>query len=153
MNYAEALHIAEKLKADLAPYCERTLRGAICARGAERQQPVRLKEETMSLDVYLSVVQPVEIYEANITHNLGGMAKAAELYTVLWRPEEREIALAWQLVEPLKAGLAALKADPEKFRAMNPTNGWGAYENLVKFVEEYLAACEANPDAEVRVSR
>ena len=40
MNYAEALHIAEKLKADLAPYCERIeIAGSV-----RRKKPENIKD-------------------------------------------------------------------------------------------------------------
>ena len=35
-----------------------------------------------------------EVYSANITHNLGGMADEAGIYEALWRPEEVGIAKA-----------------------------------------------------------
>ena len=88
-----------------------------------------------------------------ITHNLGDMARAADIYQHLWRPEEIDITKAIQLVEPLRAGLALLKSDPERFEKFNSPNGWGMYEHFVPFVEKYLAACEENPDADVRASR
>ncbi len=92
-------------------------------------------------------------YSANITHNLGEMAGAAGIYKHLWRPEEVGITRAAQLIEPLKDGLAALQSDPVKFKAFNPSNGWGNYDGLVRFVADYLAACIRMPRAEVRVSR
>ena len=107
----------------------------------------------MSLDVYLTARRPTMIYGANITHNLGDMARAADIYQHLWRPEELDITKAGQLVEPLRAGLALLKSDPERFEKFNSPNGWGMYEHFVPFVEKYLAACEENPDADVRASR
>jgi hypothetical protein len=94
-----------------------------------------------------------EVYSANITHNLGKMADEAGIYKLLWRPEEIGIAKAAQLVEPLTAGLAVLKQEPERFKAFNPENGWGSYDGLVRFTADYLAACRAFPDAEVSVWR
>lgn len=94
-----------------------------------------------------------EAYTANITHNLVVMAKYAGIYQVLWRPEELGITHAVQLIAPLSAGLTLLKIDPGRFSSFNPSNGWGTYEGLVEFVEEYLAACIAHPTAEVSVSR
>ncbi len=107
----------------------------------------------MSLDVYLTALRPTEVYACNITHNLGAMAQAAGLYTPLWRPEEITITAAKQLIEPLSAGLERLRSEPDAMRQLNPSNGWGCYENLVEFVERYLAACRENPDATVMVSR
>jgi hypothetical protein len=107
----------------------------------------------MSLDVYLTKVQEVEIFDANITHNLGEMAHAAGIYQALWRPEEIGITHAKQLIEPLQAGIALMESDPERFEAFNSPNGWGLYKNFVPWLKKYLAACEAHPDAKVKVSR
>lgn len=107
----------------------------------------------MSLDVYLTAVRPTEVYSGNITHNLNKMAQAAGIYRELWRPEEIGITHARELIEPLTKGLARLVADPEHFRQFDAPNGWGRYEHLVNFVEDYLRHCIENPDAEVRASR
>jgi hypothetical protein len=107
----------------------------------------------MSLDVYLEAVRTTTVFDSNITHNLRAMARDAGIYKHLWRPEEIGVASAADLIAPLTAGLALLKSDPERFRQYDAPNGWGRYEHLVKFVEEYLAACIANPDATVRASR
>ena len=107
----------------------------------------------MSLDVYLHAIRKTGVYESNITHNLGAMAIEAGIYQHLWQPEEIGITTAAELIEPLTAGLALLKSDPARFEKHNASNGWGMYENFVPFVEEYLAACVENPDAEISVSR
>lgn len=107
----------------------------------------------MSLDVYLTAMRPVTVYDANITHNLGKMANEAGVYEHLWRPEGVGITKAAQLIEPLREAVAVMKADPERFQKYNSPNGWGLYENFVPFVEAYLAACIENPDADVSVSR
>lgn len=93
------------------------------------------------------------VFHANITHNLNRMASQAGVYECLWRPDEVGIAQASQLVGPLNAGLALLRAHPDAFKKFNPPNGWGDYEGLCGFVADYLAACERWPEATVRVSR
>lgn len=93
------------------------------------------------------------VYSANITHNLNKMAREATLYEYLWRPDEIGITKASQLIQPLRGGLAFLRREPERFKKFNPENGWGSYEGLVRFVENYLEACETHPEAEVSVSR
>lgn len=60
---------------------------------------------------------------------------------------------ARDLIEPLRKGLADLKARPAHFERFNSPNGWGRYEHFVPWVERYLAACEDYPNAEVSVSR
>ncbi len=107
----------------------------------------------MSLDVYLVERVETEVYEANITHNLGGMAEEAGIYQHLWRPEELGITKASELIGSLSIALAILEKDPERFEKFNPKNGWGDYAGLVRFVRHYLAACLAHPDAQIRISR
>ena len=106
----------------------------------------------MSLDVCLMVMKPTEVYSANITHNLAAMAKEAGIYMHLWRPEDIGLAIAGELIEPLRAGLELMKADPPRFEKHNAPNGWGLYKYFVPFVERYLAACEEMPWATIRVS-
>ncbi len=116
----------------------------------------------MSLDVYLTMDGVAsraelddnsgEVFERNITHNLGAMADLAGVYKCCWRPDEVGLKYARQLIEPLRDGLARLLEDPDKFKALNPDNRWGNYEGLVDFVRAYLAACEQWPDATVRAS-
>lgn len=107
----------------------------------------------MSLDVYLTRVQPTEVYSANITHNLGRMANEAGIYQHLWRPEELGIKTATELIGPLRDGLQLMKSDRSRFEVFNAENGWGTYNQFVPWVAKYLAACEEYPDAEVSVSR
>lgn len=93
------------------------------------------------------------VFEQNITHNLGKMASAAGVYEAMWRPEEIGITRAKELIEPLTKGLETLKAEPDKFKVHNPSNGWGDYDGLVRFVAVYLDACKQYPEAMIRVSR
>jgi hypothetical protein len=125
----------------------------------------------MSLDVYLisdnkevNCVCPIcsnshtkeeheTYYQANITHNLNTMAKEAGIYKHLWRPEELNITKAKELIVPLEGGLINLKSRPEHFMRYNPANGWGDYDGLVSFVENYLEACKKYPEATIKISR
>ena len=107
----------------------------------------------MSLDVTLYAVRKVDVYSANITHNLNTMASEAGIYNELWRPDEIAVSRAGDLIAPLERGLELLRSDEPRFRAFDASNGWGRYEHLVEFVEKYLEACKASPDAEVSVSR
>lgn len=124
----------------------------------------------MSLDIYLlsprtekpctcdcgnehTKMETDTLFDYNITHNLGSMASEAGIYQHLWRPEEMGISKAKDLIEPLTNGLSLLKLNPERFKAFNPENGWGRYENLVEFVSKYLNACNDNPESEISVSR
>ena len=114
-----------------------------CKKNPDRE-PVRLQPKEFFSD---------EVYSANITHNLGTMASEADIYEVLWHPDENGITHARQLIDKLGLGLTVLKMEPERFKKFNPENGWGNYEGLARFVENYLNACLEHPDAEVYVSR
>ncbi len=111
----------------------------------------------MSLDVYL-VAKDVDgnklnVYQANITHNLNKMANEAGIYEALWRPEDKGWVYARDIIQRLEDGLKDLKAQPEHFSQFNAANGWGLYEHFVLFVAKYLAACKQYPSAVIRVSR
>ncbi len=85
-----------------------------------------------------------EQQEASNWHGAGGVF---ELETLLPTPR------ASDLIEPLTAGLAAMKADPARFEKLNASNGWGLYEHFVPWVERYLEACKTHPAAFVKVNR
>ena len=93
------------------------------------------------------------VYESNITHNLGEMAAAAGIYEALWRPEEIGALRAKDIAPRLREGLQKLRAEPTVFKSHNPSNGWGDYDELVRFTAAYLDACERYSEATIRVSR
>lgn len=93
----------------------------------------------------------VELYTANITHNLTKMARAVGIYLPLWHPGDIGITKASQLIGTLEAGLNVLHSDRERCEQFNPPNGWGDYECFVRFVSNYLDACRDHPDADVEV--
>jgi len=113
-----------------------------------------------------------EVYWANITHNLGGMAKESGIYEALWRPyllkaegkefkdyiEESEFEdsveiRAYEIIPLLEKGLEDMKARPEHYKTFDSPNGWGTYVHFVPFIEEYLSACKEFPEAIVEVWR
>jgi hypothetical protein len=107
----------------------------------------------MSLDVDLMVTKPVSVFSYNITHNLGSMAKALEVYQHLWRPEEIGITKAHQLIEPLEKAYLELIANFQSYEQYNPENGWGTIHTLRDFIKSYLEACKETPDADIHVNR
>jgi hypothetical protein len=107
----------------------------------------------MSLDFSLVKTMPTVVFDANITHNLTQMASEAGIYDCLWRPDEHNMQKAHQIIAPLSDGLARMLANPDKYRQLNPPNGWGNYEGLVEYAKKVLCACIENPDADVEVSR
>ena len=107
----------------------------------------------MSLDVSLYAVRRTEVFDTNITHNLGQMADAAGIYYACWRPEEIGAKHANDIIDILEDGLNDMKARPDYYRQFDSPNGWGTYDNFLPWVEKYLLACKENPDAEIEVSR
>lgn len=111
----------------------------------------------MSLDISLTieVTEPrvVEVFEANLTHNLNTMAKEAGLYYFIWRPEEVGAHFAYELVVPLETGLALLKAEPQRFELFDHEGGHGTRVQLIHFLEQYIDACKANPKATIGAYR
>jgi hypothetical protein len=124
----------------------------------------------MSLDVSLTfdvdtggVEYKCEVYSFNITHNLGKMASECKLYNPMWRPyrlynidDEYGASFmveAGELYDALKFGVEELAANPEKYKKLNPDNGWGTYEGLLEVATEYMNACKDYPKAKVRVCR
>ena len=114
------------------------------------------------------------VYSANITHNLGKMAREANLYEALWRPhmlkegaenlpegdhnaeyefECAQTIKANEIIDLVEIGLKKLKDNPNYFKQFDSDNGWGVYEHFVPFVEKYLDALREFPDAIVEVDR
>lgn len=93
--------------------------------------------------------EPVSVFgDWNYTSNCGSM----------WRAAGADLAgfhdkTAGECAPPLRAAIDLLKAEPERFIAMNPSNGWGSYETLLPALERLLAAFDAMPVATVRVWR
>ena len=93
------------------------------------------------------------LYTSNITHNLVLMAQEAGIYAPVWHPEDNGINSAADLKVPLTQAIERLNADPDKYKEFNPENGYGSFEALREFLEEYLAACYKYPEAKVEVWR
>ena len=107
----------------------------------------------MSLEIKLTRTHPTEVFGAVITHNVNEIADAAGVYKPIWRPEECGIKTAAEMIPHLRDGLAELKRDPERYRALEPQNKFGTYDGFVAWTERYLAACVEYPDAEIQARR
>lgn len=103
-------------------------------------------------------IETNEFWSGNITHNLGEMAEDClsfdegsqlyNLYDLLWR--DTQVPFTGDYINAYIAHLAyclyILKNDPEHFKKFNPSNGWGTYEQLVNFVEEFIKALITMPE-------
>jgi hypothetical protein len=93
------------------------------------------------------------VFDTNITHNLTRMAVAAGVYNTIWRPDDVGYTTARQIVSPLGPAIEDMKRRPDYYRQFDAENKWGTYDQFVPWLERLIEACEANPDAEVEVSR
>lgn len=86
------------------------------------------------------------IWEGALTHNLAAMARACGLWEPMWGSagKERE---ASQVVEPIEQGLKRLRASQARLRKLEPSNGWGRWEDLEAVAVELLRQARAQPGA------
>lgn len=103
----------------------------------------------MSIDIYLSV-EGVCVYDCNITHNLAPMWRAAGVWNALYESHGQRAVAIRKMVD---AGVAAMRADPAKFRKLDSPNGWGIYEHALPFLEGLAEALARFPLAVIEVSR
>jgi hypothetical protein len=98
-------------------------------------------------------------YSWNYTYNVSPMLTAAARDAGLTEAEYGGHMLAGiegragDYVPKLRRLIEALRASPEKFRAANPSNGWGDYDRFVERLGDLLAHMESHPDADVRSFR
>jgi len=114
-----------------------------------------------------------EVYDANITHNLGKMANKAGIYEALWRPyrlkegynipeddhdaeyafEEANSVRAYEISDIIEKGLVDMKARPDYYKTFDSENGWGLYVHFIPFIEKYLEALKEYPESFVECDR
>lgn len=102
-------------------------------------------------------------WEGNYTHNTNHMIRSASVPE--WVVEDVSVAEEVLFRKPVgglcwgdfdgKPGkhvsvfcaeiLTELEANPEKYIAMNPPNGWGSYDTLIDFIRGVKAACDRFP--------
>lgn len=81
-------------------------------------------------------------HSVNLTYNLSPMLRAAGF------PGWKELVGA-SCVEAggmLRKVAQVLAADPERFKAMNPANGWGTYEQAIDIMNALATMCDNHPD-------
>lgn len=130
----------------------------------------------MSWDVYLTIdtggPHPAVVAEAgNHTSNTSGM------WNLAWRnayeshgwfdSHNEGSVFGWVLGDYLATGPEAhwtdyiclayitdeMLAHPERYREMNPSNGWGSYESALRFLFNIRLACTKHPNARIKLSR
>ena len=154
-----SLDVSLTLPKDLRPVASLSRQAIFIRRNGENVEISRRECDDLHPNTEPATITKTDIgkdgcvFDGNITHNLAKMAEAAGIYGVVWQPEKNEIHIAAELIEPLKKGLAKLQSEPDRFKQLNPSNGWGSYEQLVSFLTAYLEACQLYPTAQVTADR
>lgn len=104
----------------------------------------------VSLKADLGGAEPVAVggLDANYTYNVAPMFSAAIGET----PGGWDGVSAETVANRCDMILEAFAADPEKFRAMNPANGWGSFDGARSFITTIRDECRRAPRAIVQVS-
>ena len=98
----------------------------------------------MSVDLSIRAKRDVEIYEANITYNLSKMYyKAIDEELGLKKLKGMICKDALPIINNAINDMIKNKTEYEK---LNPENGWGSYDGLLKTFREIRTVCEDNPD-------
>jgi hypothetical protein len=109
----------------------------------------------MSWDFYMTIdtggSEPAEVGDdVNMTYNVAPMY--CEAFN--WHGKKKRQGIRGiegmkgkRAVKVLQHALARMKADPPKYEAMNPSNGWGDYESAMKCLEDLIAMAKAHPKA------
>lgn len=89
--------------------------------------------------------------EVNYTHNINPMIREAGIPN--WPYEFLDnVGFAKNMIEPLTLTLDNFSKDPEKYRAMNPKNGWGDFDSLQITLTAILKLCKENKYSSVNYS-
>jgi hypothetical protein len=104
----------------------------------------------MSLDIYLTEIKECEVYWANITHNLGEMWNKAGIYDDLYNSKGKK---GKDILNNLIIARDKMLMNPEYYKQFNAKNGWGIYDNAIKFLENLIIAIEENPESIINISK
>ena len=90
-----------------------------------------------------------DLGEWNLTYNLSRMLGEAGFAGWSAVVGNDIAATGRSVTAAMEPVLAELKRDPAKYKAMNPANGWGSYDQAVRVISECLDVLRTNPDAVV----
>ena len=103
----------------------------------------------MSLDVSVKARRVVDVYEDNITYNLAPMYyKCIDMEGGLKALNGMKCKDA---IPVLNRAIDDLIENKEEYETLNPENGWGSYERLLKSLKSLRIACLENPNGKVEI--
>lgn len=98
----------------------------------------------MSVHISIRAKREVDIYETNITYNLAKMYyKAIGDGLGLKKIKGMTCKEALPIIDNAIKDMIDKKEEYEK---LNPSNGWGSYDGLLKDFKDIREICEENPD-------
>lgn len=59
---------------------------------------------------------------------------------------------AGESLPAIQRAVADMEANPARYEAMNPPNGWGNYEGALDYLRSLRDACAEHPKATIRIS-
>lgn len=102
---------------------------------------------SFNIDIDAGGSHPIN-YDQNInyTHNTTKMLfdVGIDIYKIDGKP-------ASEVRSIFAIGLKKLEADPSKYKAMNPDNGWGSYSGLLEVMQKVIDSCDEAPKGIARV--
>lgn len=107
----------------------------------------------MSYDLYLLIDTGGEhltcvVELGNYTSNVGGMWAEALGY----RLGDLDGRNAADVIPDVTRAVKCMEADPAKYEAMNPDNGWGSYSGALAYLRSLLEGCIEHPKTQISVS-
>lgn len=108
----------------------------------------------MSYDIYLDIDtgagEPQTVVEiGNYTSNAAPMWREALGGR---RLRDYHGAPCSEAAGPLADAVKRMEADPDKYRGMNPPNGWGDYEGALRYLRTLAEACAEHSKCTIYVS-
>lgn len=108
----------------------------------------------MSYDICLQIdtggAEPATVRDiGNYTANVSGMWAEALGYPLA----DLHGRTAADAVGDLRQAVQRMASEREKYRAMEPSNGWGSYEGARDYLTDLLDGCVAHPKTSIYVSR
>lgn len=101
----------------------------------------------MSADIWLESADGDRLAEegVNVTYNLSEMLAEAGMgrWSDYIGMSATEAAGRWEVT------LDTLRSDPERFRKMNPPNGWGTYNGAMTALGSLVDICHDHPKAKI----
>lgn len=111
----------------------------------------------MSYDIHLEAdlggEEPVRVgdLEWNYTSNIGGIVAAAAEATGLRDLRDLEGLAAVEALVLVERLALELRRDPERYRALDPENGWGSLETFLPALDRLVDELRPVPRAIVKV--